>query len=39
LVLVASPEQRLKHALDRFLAACDKAGLKVSSKKTRYYVS
>jgi len=39
LVLLASSEQCLQHALDRFAAACDQAGMKISTKKTRYYVS
>jgi len=35
LVLLASSEQRLQHALDRFAAAYDRAGIKVSTKNTR----
>jgi len=33
LVLLASSEQGLQHALDRFSAACDKAGMKISTEK------
>jgi len=34
LVLLASSQQDLQHALDRFSAACDRAGMKISTKKT-----
>jgi len=32
LVLVVSSQQSLQHALDRFSAACDRAGMKINSK-------
>jgi len=34
-----SSQQRLQHAFDRFSAACDQAGTKLSTKKLRYCVS
>jgi len=34
LVLHASSEQGLLHTLHRFSAACDQAGMKISTKKT-----
>jgi len=34
LVLLAPSEQGLQHALDRFSAACDHAGMKISNKNT-----
>ena len=34
LVLLASFEQSLQHALDRFSAACDRAGMKINTKNT-----
>ena len=33
-MLLASAEQGLKHALDRFAAAFDQEGMKISTKKT-----
>ena len=34
LVLLASAQQGLQHALNRFSAVCDRAGMKISTKKT-----
>jgi len=34
LVLLASSQQGLQHALDRFSAACDRAKMKISTKNT-----
>jgi len=34
LVLLASSQQGLQHALDRFSAACDRAKMKISAKNT-----
>jgi len=34
LVLLASSQQSLQHALDRFSAACHRAGMKISTKNT-----
>ena len=34
LVLLASSQQSLQHALDRFSAACDRAGMKINTKNT-----
>ena len=34
LVMLASSQQCLQHALDRFSAACDRAGTKISTKNT-----
>jgi len=34
LVLLASSQQCLQHALDRFSAACDRAGMKINTKYT-----
>jgi len=34
LVLLASCQQVYQHALDRFSAACDRAGMKISTKNT-----
>jgi len=34
LVLLASSQQGLQHALDRFSAASDRAGMKINTKKT-----
>ena len=39
LLLLATSQQGLQHVFERFSAACDQAGMKVSTKKTRYYVS
>jgi len=37
LVLLVSSEQDLQHALDRFLAACDRVGRKISTiNRTRF---
>jgi len=33
-ILLASSEKGLEHALDRFSAVCDQAGLKISTAKT-----
>jgi len=35
LVLFAFSEQGLQHALDRFSAACDKTGMKISTEKNK----
>jgi len=37
LVLLASSESDLQHALDRFSAACDQVGMKISTKKSDVY--
>ena len=34
-----SSQQGLQHAFDRFSAACDQTGTKISTKKLRYCVS
>jgi len=34
LVLIASSQQSLQHALDRFSAACDRAGMKINTENT-----
>jgi len=34
LALLASSQQCLQHALDRFSAACDRAGMKINTKKS-----
>ena len=39
MLLLASSEQVLQHALDRFSAGCCQVGMKISTKKTRCYVS
>ena len=40
-MLLASSQQGLQHALDRFSAACDRTGMKITTKKTEVlcYVS
>jgi len=38
-VLLASSEQGLQHAFDRFSDVCDRPGMKVSIKLPKYYVS
>jgi len=38
--MLASSEQDLQHSLDRFSAACDRAGMKISTKNTEvFYLS
>jgi len=39
LVLLASSERGRQHTLGRFSAASDQAGMKISTKRPRYYVS
>jgi len=41
LILLASSQQSIQHALDRFCAACDRARMKISTKNTEVllYVS
>ena len=39
LVLLAFSQQSLQHALDRFSAACDRAGVKISTKNTESCLS
>jgi len=34
IAVVASSQQGLQHALDRFSAACDQSGMKISTAKT-----
>jgi len=36
LVLLASFEQSLQHALDRFAAACGQAGMKIITEKSSH---
>jgi len=39
LVLLASSEQGMQHALNLFSAACDQAGMNISTKETEHYTS
>ena len=38
-VLLASYQQGLQQALDRFCTACDRTGIKIALKIPKYYVS
>jgi len=39
LIALASYQQGLQYALDQHSTACNQAGMKISTKKMRYYVS